>query len=74
MLFCIRANIFKKEFIVENSICGIKNNIFLCIVYKVIAIILISDEYYLSRVLYKFIGTNFVREKYICFIAKDIEV
>ena len=51
-----------------------KNNIFLYMVYKVIAIILISDEYHLSRVLYKFIGTNLVREKYIYFTAKDIEV
>jgi len=74
MLFCIRVNIFRKEFIVENSICEMKNNIFLCMIYKVIAIILISDEYYLSRVLHKFIGTNIVREKYICFTAKDIEV
>jgi len=67
MLFCMRVSIFRKEFIVENIICGMENNIFLCMVYKLIAIILISDEYHLSRVLYKFIGTNLVREKYICF-------
>ena len=65
MLFCIKVSIFRQEFFVKNNICGVENNIFLCIVYKVITIILILNEYHQFRIQCKFIGTNFIGEKHI---------
>ena len=36
---------FRKNLLIKNSIYGAENDIFLCITYKTITIILISDEY-----------------------------
>ena len=66
----MRVSIFRKEFLIKNNMCGAENDIFLCIVYKA-TIILISNKYHHW---YKFIGTNFIKNKHICFTAKDIEV
>ena len=49
----------------------VENDISLYIVYKVITIILISNEYYQFRTWY---NTNITGEKYMDSIAKDIEV
>ena len=46
MLFCIRVNIFRKEFLIEYDICKVEYNILLYIVHKTITIILISNEYH----------------------------
>jgi len=61
-------------FFIEDSIYKVENDILLYIVYKVIAIILILNEYYQLRMQHNFIGTNFIRKKHICFITKDMEV
>ena len=46
MLFHMRVSAFTKEFLIEDNMSRVENNISLCMVYKVIAIILIFDEYY----------------------------
>jgi len=42
----MRVSVFRKEFLVEDSMCETENNILLYIVYKVITIILIPDKYH----------------------------
>ena len=70
----MRVSIFRKGFLIKDSICGMENNISLYMTYKVITIILISNEYYQFRTQCKFIGTNFIEKVYICFIIKDMEI
>jgi len=53
---------------------GVESGISLCIVYKVVFIVLIPNEYHQLRVLYELVGMNFNREKHISSIAKDMEV
>ena len=45
MLFSIRVNIFRKEFLIKDSICKVENDISIYIVHKVITIILYSQKY-----------------------------
>ena len=63
-----------EKFLIKDGICGVENNISLCIVHKVITIILILNEYYQFRMWHEFIGTDFIGKKYIYFIAKDMKV
>jgi len=70
----MRASIFRKKFLTKDSMCGVENDISLCIVYKTITIVFIFNEYYQFRIWHKFIGTNFTGEKYIGSMAKDTEV
>ena len=42
----MRVSVFRKEFLIKDSMCGTENDIFLYIAYKVITIILILDEYH----------------------------
>ena len=74
MLFCIGVSAFRKKSFIKDGICRAENDISLCIVYKVITIILISNNYHQFRIWHKFVGTNFSREEYIGFIDKDKEV
>ena len=69
----MRVSTFKREFLVKDGICKAENNISLCMVYKVITIVIISDEYHQFRAQHKFIGTKFGGKKYICSKTKDIE-
>jgi len=43
-------------------------------VYKVITIILISDEYYQFRMGHNFISMNLIKKVHIYFTTKDIEI
>jgi len=74
MLFCIGISAFRKKSLIKDSMCGVGNDIFLYMVYKVIPIILISNEYHQFRMGQKFISINFTREEHIGFTAKDMEV
>ena len=70
----MKISAFRKEFLVKDSMYGVENNIFLYMVHKGITIILIPNKYHQFKIWHKFIGTNFIGMKYICFIIKDIEV
>ena len=67
----MRVSAFRKKSLIKDSICGAENGIFLCMVYEIVSIILILNEYHQFRVWCKFVGTNFIREEYIGSIAKD---
>ena len=36
MLFCMKVSIFRKKFLIKDSMCGVENNISLYITHKVI--------------------------------------
>ena len=74
MLFHIKVSVFRKKFLIKDSMCRAENDIFLHIACKAIPIILISNEYYQFRMWYKLIGMKFTGEKHISSIAKDTEV
>ena len=42
----LHESIIRKNFLIEDGICRTENNIFLCIAYKIITIILTFDEYH----------------------------
>ena len=70
----MKVSIFRKEFLVKDGICGMENNIFLYMAYKVITIILISNEYHQIRTQCNFIGTYLIEKVHICFTTKDMEM
>jgi len=77
----MRVTVFRKNFFVKDNIYEAENDIFLYMAHKVITIVFISNEYYhisneyyQFRMQYKFINTNFTREKHIGSTAKDMEV
>jgi len=46
----MRVNTFKKKFLVKDSMYGAENNMFLCMMHKAIAIVLIPNEYHQFRI------------------------
>ena len=46
MLFYIRVSVFRKEFLIKDSMYGVENNIFLYMVHKAITSILVSNKYH----------------------------
>jgi len=74
MLFYMKVSVFRKKFLVKDSIYRVENDIFLYILRKAITIILISNKYYQFRMWHKFIDMKFTGKKYIGSIAKDTEV
>ena len=71
MFFCIGVSTFRRNSHIKDGIYGVENSIFLYIVYEVVSIVLIPNEYYQFRVWCEFVGTNFNRKKYIGSTAKD---
>jgi len=47
--FFTRISVFRKEFLIKNSICRVENDISLCMVHKSITIILIPNKYHQFR-------------------------
>jgi len=50
MLFYMKVSVFRKKFLVKDSICRVENDIFLYIAHKTITIILIPNKYYQFRI------------------------
>ena len=58
----MRVNAFRKKSLIKDGMCRVENDISLHMVYKVIPIVLVSNEYHQFRMWHKFFGTNFIRE------------
>jgi len=70
----MRVSAFRKKSLIKDGICGAENSISLCMAYKMVSIVLISNKYHQFRVWCEFVRMNFNREEHIGSIAKDMEV
>ena len=70
----MRVSTFRKKSLIKDGMCGAENGISLCMAYKVVSIVLISNKYHQFRVWCEFVRMNFNRKEYIGSTAKDTEV
>jgi len=46
----MRVNVFRKKSLIKDGMCGVENDISLCMMHKAIPIVLILNKYYQFRI------------------------
>jgi len=53
---------FGKKFLIKDGMCRVENDIFLYVVYKVVLIVLIPNEYHLMNIINSEYGTSLLAQ------------